>query len=601
MTRSRHFLLGLCLLTGGASCTGTIGDGADPTNPGNPGPGPGGGAPGPGNPGPGPGMNPGPGPGPNPGPGPGPAPGPGMMDPVTQPPRTGTPADPTLAGPKPLRRLDTREYNNTVRDLLGDTTKPANSFPSDRDTDFLFRHAGVVTTQDYSTMQDAAEALAVEAVKKVTTLAPCPAPPEDACAERFATSFGLRAYRRPLVAREVQSLVQLYKEARTTSMLDYAGGIRTMIEGILQSPGFLYHWELGPNLPTVEGKVVKLNPYENASQLSYFIWGSMPDATLFDLAAKNQLGTQQELEAQARRMLADPKARETVAAFVEEWLTLDAAPEKSRDPKLYPEWNDTLKAAVVAEPRAFASSIVFDGDGKLTTLLTATTSFVNQPLATLYGAKGVTGMDMKQTQLDATQRAGLLTQAAFLTVTGSVDGSNPMKRGNKVYNRLLCGELPDPPPDVPPPKSPMMGGTTRDRFSEHSNQACARGCHAIIDPIGFAFEHYDGIGRWRATDNGGMVDASGTFELDGKTVAFKDAREMATALAASPSVRTCFATMWARFAFKRHEVEGDRHSLETIAGVFGKDGAFNVKELIVGVVGSRSFRYRWPGNGEVLR
>jgi hypothetical protein len=469
-----------------------------------------------------------------------------------KPPLQGTPAgdapaDPTAAGPAPLRRLNVREYNNTVRDLLGDTTRAGDRLPSDRDTDFTFRHAGVVTTQDFSTIQDAAEALAAAAEKNVSTLAPCAGPDEDGCARMFATSFGLRAYRRPLVDREIESLMQLYKDARNApSSLPYAGGIRVMVQGILQSPGFLYHWEGGPAAPTLEmtskGNVVKLGAYENASQLSYFIWGSMPDAALFAAAANNQLGTQAELETQAKRLLADPKARDTVSEFVEEWLGLDQVTERPKDPKVYPEFKDDLKAAMVAEARAFVSNVVFEGDSRLGTLLTATYSFVNQPLAPIYGVTTLQTMDLQKSPLPDSERAGLLTQSAFLTVTGSTDGSHPVKRGRKIYERLLCGELPPPPNDVPPPKTAAQGGTTRERFAEHSSNQCALACHSLMDPIGFAFEHYDGIGKYRTMDNGGVVDSTGSFTLDGAKKDFKDARDLVQNLSTSALVRGCFAT-----------------------------------------------------------
>jgi hypothetical protein len=497
----------------------------------------------------------------------------------------------------PLRRLDRREYNNTVRDLLGDMTRPADRFPADRDSEFLFRVAGQVSSQDYSTLREAAESLAAAA--NVGTLAPCMGGNEEACARTFITGFGLRAYRRPLLDREIDSLLQLYKEGRGTVMLDHAGGIKLVIEGLLQSPAFLYHWEAGPTPPAMEGKLVRLGPYENASQLSYFLWGTMPDEELFAAAAANKLGTQAELEAQAKRMLASPRARDTVAAFVEEWLGLDQVLERPKNPMIYPQFKDDLKLAMRDEARAFVSNVVFDGDSLLSTLLTSTSSFANQPLAAVYGVKGVTGAPLKPVQLDAGQRAGLLTQAAFLTVTGATDGSNPAKRGKKIYENLLCGELPPPPPVVPPPKEASEGGTTRERFKEHSDQACAAGCHALMDPLGFAFEHYDGIGGYRTIDNGGQVDASGSVELDGTMHSFKDARDLVKVLAASETARKCFATQWARFAFKRKETDADRASVEAIVGAFSQ-GGFSVRDLLVGVTGSRSFRYRAPAQGEML-
>jgi hypothetical protein len=505
------------------------------------------------------------------------------------------PGDPNAVGQIALRRLDRREYNNTVRDLLGDTTRPADRFPSDKG-EFLFRVAGPVSSQDYSTLRDAAEALATGA--NVGMLAPCTGGDEEACARTFITGFGLRAYRRPLVPREVDSLVQLYKEGRGPVGLDHAGAIRLVIEGILQAPAFVYHWESGPDAPKLEGPLVKLSHYENAAQLSYFLWGTMPDQDLFDAAAAGKLGTQGELEAQARRMLDSPKARDTVAAFFEEWLGLDQVLERPKNPMVYPQFKDDLKAAMLDEARSFVGSVVFDGDSLLTTVLTAGFSFVNQPLAGVYGVKGVTGAALKQMPLDAAQRAGLLTQTAFLTVTGATDGSHPVKRGKKLFENLLCGELPPPPAEVPPPKEASEGGTTRERFAEHSAQACATGCHGLMDPLGFAFEHYDGIGGFRTMDNGGVVDASGSVELDGQKHAFKDARDLVKVLAASATAQRCFATQWTRFALKRKDGEADRPSLDAIAGAF-RGG--NIRDLLVGVTGSRSFRYRAPAQGEILQ
>jgi hypothetical protein len=306
------------------------------------------------------------------------------------------------------------------------------------------------------------------------------------------------------------------------------------------------------------------------------------------------------MEAQARRMLADPKARETVTEFVEQWLGLDQVAQRPKDPKAYPEFKDDLKAAMTAEARAFVANVVFEGDGHLTTLLTATYSFLNEPLAPIYLASNVSGMDLKRTDLNSAQRAGLLTQSAFLTVTGSTDGSHPVKRGRKIFERLLCGGLPDPPADVPPPKTAAEGGTTRERFAEHSSNKCAVTCHSLMDPLGFAFENYDGIGKYRVKDNGGMVDATGQYELDGAMKSFNDARDLVHLLADSPTVRDCVATQWARFALRRLETKADRASLEAIAGAFG-NGGNNLRDLLVGVAGSRSFRYRAPSEGEMLQ
>jgi hypothetical protein len=209
-------------------------------------------------------------------------------------------------------------------------------------------------------------------------------------------------------------------------------------------------------------------------------------------------------------------------------------------------------------------------------------------------------MDYKQMTFDPAQRSGILTQPGFLAVTGSTDGSNPSKRGRKIFEGMLCGELPPPPANVPPPKPPSAGGTTRERFEEHSAMACAKSCHELMDPLGFAFENFDGIGKYRSMDNGGMVNARATYEIDGKAQEFNGARDLARILSTSATVQKCFSTQWLRFAFKRKDTPGDAASIQAVAGAFGKNGN-NIRDLLVGVATSRSFRYRAPAQGEMLQ
>jgi hypothetical protein len=526
------------------------------------------------------------------------APTPTPMGPITGPgsPPPDTKGDPTAAGPMPLRRLTIREYDNTVRDLLGDLSAPARQFPDDRDETFGFRRAQPIAVQDAKLIRGAAESLAAAAARNLGALLPCdPASGEAACASKFVTEFGLRAFRRPLSKDEAGHLVALYDNARNTLELSFADAIGLVVEGILQAPAFLYHWEAA-GAAIHEGAVVRLGPYEVASRLSYFLWGSMPDRDLFAAAAAGKLGTAAEVAAQARRLLADPRARDTVAAFFEEWLGIDLLADKAKDPKVYPEYTDALKAAMAAETRAFVQSVVFEGDGRWSTLLGASFSFVNQALGGVYGMQ-VAGTDLARTELDRGQRAGFLTEASFLALTGAADGSHPVRRGKALYEKLLCRELPPPPANVPPAKPASAGGSTRERFAEHDNNECARACHGLIDPLGFAFEHYDGIGKYRTTDNGKPVDASGEVPLDGATRRFADAIELTALLAGSAEVRRCFATQWVRFALAREESQADVASVDTAAAAFSADGA-TVRDLMAAVATMRSFRYRAPAPGE---
>ena len=505
--------------------------------------------------------------------------------------------DESAAGPRPLYRLTRREYNNTVRDLLGDSTQPANDFPEDRDRTFLFRRAGLVATQDADLLRTSAEALAKTALLAPEKLLPCAAASgEDACAAQFITTFGKRAFRRPLSGVETTRLTALYREARDTLQLGFNDAIGVLVEAMLQSPAFLYHWESPYESPKRQGNVVELGPYDVASRLSYFIWGSMPDQALFDAAESGKLASDADIAAQSGRMLADVKARDAVKAFFREWLEIDQVALLPKDAASYPDYDDGLKTAIVGETEAFVQSVLFDGGGKLQTLLGADYSFENQLLGRVYG-NSATGSALIKTSLDPTQRRGLLTEPSFLTMTGSPNGSNPVKRGKAVYQKLMCGDLPPPPPNVPAAKPASAGGTTRQRFSEHDQNACATGCHSLMDPLGFAFEHYDGIGRYRTMDNGQPVDSSGTITLDGTVHSFADALELTQILSTSLSVRSCFAKQWFRFALGRTETTGDEASLASVGRAFAAH-EFDMRDLGPAVAASRSFRFRSLAAGE---
>lgn len=504
------------------------------------------------------------------------------------------------AGPMPLRRLTRFEYNNTVADLLGNATHPADDFPPDEHIDKSpFPSAPLVDSLWASRLADAAAALAAAAAP--SKLLPCSptAVDESACAGQFIDKFGARAYRRPVLAAERARLLALYQDGRMAGGLDFTGGIRLVIEAMLQSPGFLYHWELGPQTPELEGKLVRLGPYEVASRVSYFLWGSMPDDSLLAAAAANQLRTEDQVATQVQRMLNDERAQSNIVSFFEEWLGLTELSQRTKDEKVYPEFTDTLRTAMTDELRALTTSVVFDGDGRLETLLTGTSATVAPPLDAIYGMKDA-GSAPQPLQLNPAERSGLLTRAGFQALYGGSEGSHPIKRGSEIYTRVLCKTLPPPPANVPPPKPASEGGTTRSRFAEHSTQACAAGCHALFDNLGFAFENYDGIGRYRTTDNGSPVDASGSFSLDGKLVSFRDGRQLSQLLAESAEVKQCFASQAASFALGRAVGKDDQVSVDAAVEAYGKPSA-GIRTLMGSFAASRTFRYRSPAEGEVLQ
>jgi hypothetical protein len=342
---------------------------------------------------------------------------------------------------------------------------------------------------------------------------------------------------------------------------------------------------------------VQLGNYQIANRLSYFLWGTMPDATLFTAAASGQLATADGVQTQVQRMLTDAKAQAFVADFIDDWLDVNVIASRPKDPKLYAMWNQDLATAMETEFRSFGSTAVL-GTGLFSDLLTGTKSSVNQALATVYGVSGVTGTTAKPVTFDSTQRSGILTLAGFLTVNGATDGSSPVRRGHAIFTRLLCGVVPDPPANVPPPMPPTPGLTTRQRFTMHDMNPCTGSCHSTMDPIGFGFEHYDGIGQFRTMDQNLSVDSTGAIMLDGQMQTFPDAPGLAALLAASPQAQSCFTKQLTRYALNRWDTAADAASIQLAATTFQASG--NIRDAIAGVAASRTFRYRTPGAGEVL-
>jgi Protein of unknown function (DUF1592)/Protein of unknown function (DUF1588)/Protein of unknown function (DUF1595)/Protein of unknown function (DUF1585)/Protein of unknown function (DUF1587) len=519
----------------------------------------------------------------------------------------------TTAGPElqdqpglmPLRRLTRSELGNTLRDLLGESTTVVEALPPDSVGVSGFQEAGVVSAVDVDHLVDLAERVGKNVAARLPALLACdPAVTgEDACARQFFVKFGRRAYRRPLAESEIANLVAYVKDVRAKLTYSFAEAMRVAVQAMLLSPSFLYRWELGPLAARGEpGGLVRLDADETAARLSFFLWGSMPDDALFDAVDRNQLATTDDVLREGRRMLSDPRAQQSVASFHSQWLGLDRLVDEQKDSKQFPEWNPSLAGAMLEETAAFAIGTVLEGDGRLSTLLSSSTSYVNADLARLYGVNGVTSQTLVLQALDPAQRAGLFTHASFLASHATPTSSHPVKRGKKIFSDVLCGTIPPPPAMVPPTETPSPNVSTRERFVAHEQNQCAKACHSLMDPPGFAFEHYDAVGRYRTMDGGKPVDSSGLFvgPSGGDPIAFNDAIEFMNILAASDDVRRCVTNRWFRYAVGRADVPGDEASLETAYDAFVKS-EYNVRELMVGVAGSRSFQYRTPAEGEVLQ
>jgi hypothetical protein len=514
------------------------------------------------------------------------------------------PGGPDAPGNATFRRLSRFEYNNTVRDLLGDTSRPADSFPPDSESGKSgFLIGGTVAQADAAHLLEASEALATTAATKLDTLLPCTPLPtaaaaQDACAKTFIHSFGKRAFRRPLTTDEESGLVSFYSAQRAANPADFPGAVRLVISAVLMSPQFLYRWEITPKSVLRDGNLVRFNGWEMASRLSYLIWGSMPDDVGFGLAEKNQLSTADQIDAEVKRLLKDPKANGAIADFFSQWLGVYDVKSAAKDTKVYPAFGDDLAGSMMAETAAFAAHQVIEAEGTLGAIFQSSDSFIDANLGKLYGMN-VTSTTLTPTKLKPTERAGILTEASFLTQHASADESNPVKRGKLIADRIICTEPPPPPDVVPQVKAPDPKLSVRERFEMHDKDPCAAACHLVFDPIGYAFENYNGIGVYQTTDGGKPVNATGEITLDGKKVTFNNAIELEAAFAKSKQVSDCIGRQYLRYALRRRETPGDEASLATALAAFGKSA--NVRDLIVALTKTRVFTHRTPSMGEVLQ
>ncbi len=493
-------------------------------------------------------------------------------------------------GPAPFRRLTRDEYDNTVRDLLGDTTRPGRAFPPDESLGG-FGAGTAVSLLQAELYRDAAESLAATAVADMDALLPCrpAAVGQAACARELIETLGARAYRRPLEAAEVEALVALYAASRPLD--GFASAIELVVTAILQSPQFLYRVELGAVGASTD--VVALTDHEVATRLSYLLWNSMPDEALFAAASTGALAEPSGVEDEARRMLEDPRARGATRNFFTQYLGLADIDDVGRDETLYPEWSPAIARSMRREALAFVEHVVFEGDARFETLFTGSFSFVDESLAGLYGVSGVTGTEMVRVELDPDRRAGLLTMPAFLAVQSNPNQSSPIYRGKFVRERIFCTELPSPPDGLvvaAPDPDPTL--TTRERFAQHRTDASCSGCHELMDPIGFGFESYDAMGMFRESEGGLPIDDRGdifgTLDANGS---FDGAVDLAHRVAESTEARDCFATQWVRYGLGRHETEADACTLAEVHQAF-EDSDGDVLEAIVAITRSDAFRYR---------
>ncbi len=521
---------------------------------------------------------------------------------------TDSPAMPTelcLAGdtrrslePTPPRLLTREELNNTLRDLLFDTTRPASAFPPENRTMDFENNASShsVSPLLVKSYLLAAEEIAARAVKDhLRELVPCKVTDAtaDACAEHFLVTFTRRAFRRPATAAELAPLRALFAATRAES--DFRTAVEWTVQAVLQSPQFLYRIEFGE--PTPGESVVPLTGLELASRLSFFLWASLPDDALLLAAERGELGTAEGVAAQARRMIADPRARHAVRSFHRQWLHLDGLDALSKSSAAFPEYTPELRESWHQSVDAFVED-AFWNQGTLSALFTSPALYLDARLAALYGQPVPAGSGMHAVSADPRQRAGILTQPALMALLSTSNQGSPIKRGVFTREKILCQTLAPPPPDIPiVPPDPHPDATTRERFAEHTASAACAGCHRMIDPVGFGFERYDSLGRYREVENGKPVDSRGELSAtreDAIEGPFQDAVELTTRLAHSSQVRDCVASQWYRFAMGRLEQANDLCSLREVQGRFARSKG-DLKDLLVAITLTPAFRYKPAG------
>jgi mono/diheme cytochrome c family protein len=425
--------------------------------------------------------------------------------------------------------------------------------------------------------------------KRILVCTPATAGQEEGCAKRILSTLMRRAYRRPVTGADLQPIMKFYREGRTDG--GFEAGVEMALRAVLVSPEFLFRVEQDP--ANIAPKTAyRISELELASRLSFFIWSSIPDDELLDQAIRGKLRTPAVLEQQVRRMLADPRSRALVDNFAGQWLFLRNLAGVKPDMRLFPDFDDNLRQALREETELFFDSIMRE-DRSVLDLLRAKYTFVNERLAKHYGIPNVYGSRFRRVELgDDSVRGGLLGQGSILTLTSYATRTAPVIRGKWILSNILGIPPPPPPATVPALKENAGIGkvvSMRQRMAEHrANPACS-GCHQLMDPIGFALENYDAVGRWRDAEGGKPIDASGGLPDGSK---FEGASGLQRALLSRPEVfTTTFTEKLLTYALGRGVEYYDAPSVRAIVRQ-AQANDFRFSSFIVGIAGSTPFQMR---------
>jgi hypothetical protein len=503
-------------------------------------------------------------------------------------------------------RLSHLQWENTVRDLLRlpKDSGLSHGFLSEplRTT---FNNSGgafEVSSQLWENYHRAADQLAKEVSRSaghLTMLLPATATGDaESRARVFIRDFGRRAYRRPLTDAEIDQYLGLFRQgpALVAGADAFVDGIELVLAAILQSPHFLHRIELGSGAP-VNGKI-RLTDYEIASRLSYALTNTMPDDALFAAAAAQQLHTTIEVLNQAKRLLDAPAGKSAVGDLHDQLLRDVDPTELLRDPTANPAFKMGMGADMKRETQLFVEDVVLTRGAGLKELLTAPYTFVNDPLASLYGVKAPAGGGFGKVDLNPTERAGLFTQLGFLARTANDKSPQPILRGVHLNRHVLCVSVPPPPPNVNTmvPTSTMGPVTNRQVYEQLTAPQNCQGCHAgLINPIGFAFENFDNLGRFQSKEGTLPIDSAASYNFREGKRDFGGAAELMRIIADGEQAHDCYAGQLFAYVYAR-DLREDSPADKALVTEISRRSRQNasVKSLILDLIATDAFIHRLP-------
>jgi hypothetical protein len=493
----------------------------------------------------------------------------------------------SVVGVSGARRLSRTEYDDTLQDLLGDATSSGFAMlPPDThdpfDNDYRTQLTSPTLIEALETLATNAAARVVADPAKRSALLPCaPSGPSDAaCFRNFIARFGRRVLRRPLGDDEIQSLLGL--QSFSIEAHDFFTGVELVIRALLQHPEFVYRIEIGTPVAGGNGSIYRLSNFEMATRLSYFLWGSTPPDWLLDLADAGRLQGSDEVRSAASRLLQDPRARSRVNRFHALWLGYHQLPHPVE-----------LTRALQTETAALITKVVFEDQSDYFDLFRANQTYVNDYLARHYGLPSPGSSVFQWVSYGSTGRKGLLSHGSVLSAGAKFSDTSPTQRGIFVRTRLLCQQVPPPPPNVnvdQPPTSPTSN-CKADRYASHSSIGSCAACHQNLDPIGFGLENYDQAGRYRTTDNGlPQCPISGNGRI-AEMGAFNGPGGLEDLLLASGQLEQCVVTQVYRFAMGRRESGEDGGLISALTARF-RTSNHSFTQLLLDFVSDETFAFR---------